>query len=56
MAYIASGRSNRSNPRSAARAPQSGLAETLFTALNCAVFVVLMAAVAGAAILYAQGT
>jgi hypothetical protein len=50
MAYISNGRSGRTH------SPHSGLAETLFTALNCAVFLVLMAAVAGAAILYAQGT
>ena len=42
-------------PRAIARQPQTGLAEFLFTNLTAAVFLVLMAAVAAAAILYSQG-
>ncbi len=63
MAYIARDEQDRLNrnlrsvepPRAMAREPHDGLAEALFTGLNAAVFMVLMAAVAAAAILYSQG-
>jgi hypothetical protein len=64
MAYFTSERTGRRDPRlggkvatrAIAREDHGGLAETLFTTLNSAVFLILIAAVAGAAILYAQGT
>jgi hypothetical protein len=40
----------------AVREPRDGLAEALFTGLNAAVFLILLAAVIAAAILYSQGT
>jgi predicted secreted protein len=54
MAYFSSDPSSRTDP-AAPSAPHVGLAEMLFTTLNSAVFLILIAAVAGAAILYAQG-
>jgi hypothetical protein len=41
--------------RAIARQPHSGLPELLFTSLTAAVFLVLMAAVAAAAVLYGRG-
>ena len=41
--------------RAIASEPHAGLPELLFTSLTAAVFLVLMAAVAAAAILYSQG-
>jgi hypothetical protein len=43
-------------PRSAVREAQAGLPEVLFTSLTAVVFLVLIASVAAAAILYSQGT
>jgi hypothetical protein len=42
--------------RVAVREPHDGLAEALFTGLNAAVFLILLAAVVAASILYTQGT
>jgi hypothetical protein len=42
-------------PRALAREDHSGLPELLFTSLTATVFLVLMAAVATAAILYSRG-
>jgi hypothetical protein len=43
-------------PRAAVRQAHGGLPEVLFTSLTATVFLVLIASVAAAAILYSQGT
>jgi hypothetical protein len=61
MAFIARDRDRRSNfqvvqrPRATAVEHVSGLPEMLFTGVTAVVFLVLMAAVAAAAILYSRG-
>jgi hypothetical protein len=63
MAFLAREQSHRPDqtPRAAdysshADHHEVGLAEALFTSLNAVVFLILMAAVAAAAILYSRGT
>jgi hypothetical protein len=63
MAYLARDDHERSTrslraveaPLAAVRDAHSGLPEALFTGLNAVVFVILIAAVVAAAILYSQG-